>query len=489
MATLRINDFEYKPVYHILVDISKEELDYKTDFWIGKMKINGLLCGNTCTIIPGEKYFDYLNSKFAKIQSAKLYLKVNQKVIDDTFEGVNLVYKFQKVKTISEFQNDYLVIEFSSVLRNMMKDTLCNPRGIKLEIKTSTTNYIVFDKEESYIEIEYVPIGNTKSNRPSLKHDFGHIDLIEGSNHSRIFDIDCQALSIHHIYNSKRNINENYNCGKRWSLNINQKLVKDNTYTSENFSTLYLYQDGTGTIEELEERFYIDDNENRVYVNKKDVKILDNGILEYTYKNKPYVVNVEHVSKKGLTLKTDITEYKKDISLELRDEDVANLEEQIKALEKQQKEIKQSLELLKENKDLEKLSKEIRTLENLLENQVLPSDMNTDECIQYKEIKDRIFALEKEYNSYLNEYNKEYYNTAETIYLDNQIDGYLDNTFKLRTEFFERFKSVKNDENYKWANYEKTLNEINVNNYLQALRKKLSDMMADISKRYYTLSD
>lgn len=484
MSILKITDFIYKPTSRYLENTSTYET---TDFWIGTKDYTT----NELIFVIPKKYLEYLNSRFAKIQTAKLYLMIDKNNLINNFNEIGFTYNFLKTKTICEFRDGFLIVDVSMIFKNIRERHFSNDndKEFNLYIHDLNTNTIVFDKNKSYMEIDYTPIGNTTSNRPLLQHRFGFIDLTEGNNNVRIFDIGCQALSIYHLYNSKRSINENYHCGKKWCLSVNQKLLKDNQYSPKFYSNLYLYQDGTGAIEELVEKFYIDYNEEKIYVDKKEVKILDNGILEYTYKGKPYIVNVEHISKKGLKLQTDITEYKKDVSLELRDEEIAHLEEQIESLKKQKEEIEQSLMLMEKNKKLEKLSQEIRTLENLLTDQELPSDMNNNKYNQYKSIKDQISNIEKQYNSYLNDCHKEYYNIIQPMYLDNQTDDYLDQELEIHTDFLMDYKETKNDENYNWVNYEKTLNEINVTNYVTALRKKLNAIMSNISEQYYTFSN
>ena len=96
--------------------------------------------------------------------------------------------------------------------------------------------------------------------------------------------------------------------------------------------------------------------------------------------------------------------------------------------------------ILNKNKELEKLSKDIRTLENLLDQDVLPSDMNDKEYLQYKEIKDRIFALEKNYEAFLNDYNIGYYGVLGLKYLNNQSPEYLENPVTFRSISLSNFQ-------------------------------------------------
>ncbi len=484
MGLLRITNLEYKASSNVL---ENTYLDTKTCFWIGKNnnEIDGNVT-NTLAFTISKQYLDYLESKFAKVTDAKLYLKILRNTLNNNIDDISLTYKNTITKKICKYQRDFLVIDLLAIFKKNIEITEI-AKIFYLAIDNNNLNYIIFDKDQSYMDIDYKPIGNTNNNRPIINHQFGRVDLVEGINQIDIFDIGCKNINIKHLYNSRRSIDENYYCGKKWSLNINQKLLKNENTLSENKSDLYLYQDGTGMVEELLERFYIDVDDKRIYIKKEDVKLLD-GALEYIYRGIPYIVNVEHLSKHGFKLQTNIEEYKKDISLEIRDEEVASLEEQIKALGNQKKEIESSLEMLNKNNELEKISKEIRILENLLENQTLEEDMSQNSIYnQYKGIKDKIFDIEKRYNTYLNDFNGSYYKIdKKNIYVNNQLDNYLENDLIIHNTELEKYKKDPNNDN---VYTEKVVNEINVNNYLSALQKKLKDLMNNISKEYYDKND
>lgn len=499
MGCLKITDLEYKSTSKIpqLIDKSNNTSTVNKTFstlcWLGNNNTNV----NNLIFVINDKYLAFLNKKFAKINSAKLYLSINVKLFVDKFKGVNLVYDSKCINTIYEIGDDYLIVDFTEILRKIMKVGDKNPKNFELNSNSSSQDFIVFNESNSYIEINYTPIGNSKTNKPFVEHGFGKIDLITGINNIKVFDIGCSAIGISHLYNSKRDVEEDYNCGKKWSLNINQKLLKDDSYSSSKLSTLYLYQDGTGNVEELEELFYINYHDRKIYVNKQDVEILDNGIIQYKYNGKLYIVNIEHITKNGMKLQTDITEYKKDISLELRSEEVATLEEQIKELEKQKADNKKSLDLLEKNHSLEELTKKIRKLENLLDDEELPQSMNNGYYQRYNILKKKILRIEKEFKKYLNEY----YNVMYDDY------DYVDSTKYLNVNIYNDFSEVQvvnekltdlqdisaNDSEYQeYVNNsvkEQAVNEINISNYLNYLKSQLNKVMQLITREYQTSSD
>ncbi len=315
--------------------------------------------------------------KNVKITKAKLKLVINNVVNEDEEILVNYECvknsatepRWENVEHLTNLMNTNTVyIDFTDELQDAYSIGASNLHLVFLKGNSA----ISFNEiDSSNLDVECFSLNEFQSNASFQNIDCGKagqgsINLATGEfslNHLDIAtDDNVLPLKITHNYNSSakdisyffNDENFNTNCGKGWNLNVQQYLKKvHSTNTDEEYnqdSTLcFEYIDSTGKTQLIEERYYyLDDEQKKHYVDRKDIEVDLDG--NYTY-NKGSVATPEYVEIKtelqaqsGLKMVSSIEDIKGSKLIDYEPEELINIRTSLKSLKENKEEIERNIE-------------------------------------------------------------------------------------------------------------------------------------------------
>ena len=253
----------------------------------------------------------------------------------------------------------------------------CEEKTVCINI-THEIEYVpqqIMHQNNSYLDIDVNGAGSGKINLASGNIRFASAGLVYNG-----YQAGKQTIVIDDAKDGKQQFATH--CGKGWKLGIEQFLVKRKGSSSQD---VYTYIDGDGNYHEFTEKFYyVDDSNNKTYINKSAVTVDLNGKL--TYGNNE--VKTERRSTSGLVLETDYNGFAGSHLLEQRQDEQIELEENVEAYENQ---LKQYVLIKKENGDtdstLKKSDKTLDDVETFIANCTEDKLLFTEsEAIQYNSL-------------------------------------------------------------------------------------------------------
>ncbi len=265
--------------------------------------------------------------------------------------------------------------EIDCILKNSLQEiqfTFSSESSCKtIDLEIEYLPQQIMHQNNSYLDIDVNGAGSGKINLASGNVRFASAGLVYNG---------YQAGKQTVVIDGKQQFATH--CGKGWKLGIEQFLVKRKGSDGQD---VYTYIDGDGNYHEFTEKFYyVDDSNNKTYINKSDINVDLNGKLTYNKKE----VKTERRSTSGLILETDYNEFKGSHLLEQRQDEQIELEENVEAYENQ---LKQYVIIKKENGDtvltLKKSDKTLDDVETFIANCKEDKLLLTEsEAIQYNSL-------------------------------------------------------------------------------------------------------
>lgn len=288
------------------------------------------------------------NLKFIKVVDAILNVKIasvssnNDLMVNySAKKGTNTLASWNNVDTIKNISAGNLSINISDELQNSID------LNAKLNLDFIGNGEIIFINSESNLSIDYISLEEYQGNGNSHKIDLGKagnasINLATGQLNIKTplisSDENVLPISISANYNATKNTKlPDIGLPEKWSLNVNQFLIKNET---ENDKTSYTYIDENGKNQIIEEKYYYTDDGNTKHFIEKDQITVDlDGNLKYNNKE----VKTELEAPSGIKLISSIKDFEGSDLVDYEPEELANLKRQIEQLEEQKDIYKQNI--------------------------------------------------------------------------------------------------------------------------------------------------
>ncbi len=288
------------------------------------------------------------NLKFIKVVDAILNVKIasvssnNDLMVNySAKKGTNTLASWNNVDTIKNISAGNLSINISDELQNSID------LNAKLNLDFIGNGEIIFINSESNLSIDYISLEEYQGNGNSHKIDLGKagnasINLATGQLNIKTplisSDENVLPTSISANYNATKNTKlPDIGLPEKWSLNVNQFLIKNET---ENDKTSYTYIDENGKNQIIEEKYYYTDDGNTKHFIEKDQITVDlDGNLKYNNKE----VKTELEAPSGIKLISSIKDFEGSDLVDYEPEELANLKRQIEQLEEQKDIYKQNI--------------------------------------------------------------------------------------------------------------------------------------------------
>lgn len=269
--------------------------------------------------------------------------------------------------------------EIDCIIKNLLQEIQFTFSGEltcgKIDLEIDYLPQQIMHQNNAYLDIDVKSAGSGKINLASGNIKFASAGLVYNG-----YQAGKQTVVIDDAKDGKQQFSTY--CGKGWKLGIEQFLVKRKGSDGQD---VYTYIDGDGNYHEFTEKFYyVDDSNNKTYINKSGVIVDLNGKLTYNEKE----VKTERRSTSGLILETDYNGFKGSHLLEQRQDEQIELEENIEAYKNQ---FKQYVIIKKENGDtiltLKKPDKTLGDVEMFIANCTEDKLLLTEsEAIQYNSL-------------------------------------------------------------------------------------------------------
>ncbi len=351
------------------------------------------------------------------------------------------------------------------------------------------------------LEIEYITNENVKPTKKTISIAGGvvdgELDVQTGEFVSEFSDIDesgsLLGVNISHAY--KKDLAD-YKVGKYFRLNLHERFEKN---SSSAMDADYVYTDSKGIKHPFKDLYYyLNDQKQRVYVNKNNVTIDQDQVLSYTTGGKIYRIYKEQRTGTGLQAMTVLSDFRNCNLIEQRHEKVYEVEENIKQLNKQKESCTHNIAYYNAEKSRLGVQKELSRLQKNL--QVYSNNMQDaqNKIEDYKKRYD-YDTLEEDYEAFARKCEE--FNKVELEYrfnkknmpsvcgdfkqtLKNQSFNSANDFHTARQKVFEGHSNYIDDDANENAEIKEVIN-YHYTNYINELKYELQKIINDAQNQTY----